>query len=225
MKMALKQKKRLHKILDDLAKALRDCQESIAAIDILREKVNELPEDPSLAASPLEIGHAFPLPAEIQHPHQMALFSDGACRGNPGPGSWGAIGQNFTGEILFESSGLETHTTNNRMELTGAIQSLLSLKNVLSEKRLLAEHTEVYLYTDSNLVAQGVNQWMEDWKRRNWKKADGKDVANIDLWKELGEVITEFKSVELCWVKGHAGHPQNERCDQLANNALDDSGF
>lgn len=223
--MALKQKKRLHKMLDDLAKALKESGEAITALAILREKVDELPEETSLSASVSTLEQLYPIPLEVQHPHQLALFSDGACRGNPGPGAWGAMGQNFAGEIWFESSGLETHTTNNRMELTGAIQALLSLQNVLREKHLLPDQTEVFLYTDSNLVVQGVNQWMADWKRRNWKKADGKDVANIDLWKELGEVIAGYKKVELCWVKGHAGHPQNERCDQLANHALDDSGL
>ncbi|PIK16746.1 MAG: ribonuclease HI [Halobacteriovorax sp. JY17] len=150
-----------------------------------------------------------------------ALFSDGACRGNPGPGAWGMVGQNAKGEVLFKGSGVETTTTNNRMEMMGAIEAM---KYLLSEG-VNTDSAEVYLYSDSKYVVDGLKSWMQGWKNRGWKKADKKTPENVDLWQELDRISSSFSNIQYLWVKGHAGHPQNELCDQLANEALDDSGF
>ncbi|OUR94888.1 ribonuclease HI [Halobacteriovorax marinus] len=152
---------------------------------------------------------------------EVAIFSDGACRGNPGPGSWGMVGQNHEGDVIFKGSGVETRTTNNRMEMMGAIEAF---KAILNEE-FSADETTVLLYSDSKYVVDGLKSWMKGWKKRGWKKADKKTPENVDLWQELDEVVQNFKNVKYFWVKGHAGHPQNELCDQLANEALDDSGF
>ena len=163
----------------------------------------------------------FPLPIEIKSEFDIALFSDGACRGNPGPGSWGCIGQNYKSEILFKGSGVETRSTNNRMEMMGAIDAM---DTIIRENE---NHLElnIFLYSDSKYVVEGMKTWIHGWKSRGWKKADKKPPENVDLWKRFDLVSENFSSVSYHWVKGHAGHPQNELCDQLANEALDDSGF
>ncbi len=134
------------------------------------------------------------------------IFTDGACSGNPGPGGWGAILRYGTTEK--ELSGSEKETTNNRMELTAVIKALEALK----------EKCEVSLYTDSKYVCDAVNQrWVYSWKAKGWKKADRKPALNVDLWDELLSLLQKH-TVEFIWVKGHAGHPENERCDTLAVN-------
>jgi len=157
-----------------------------------------------------------PLPKEIKTKTDLALFSDGACRGNPGPGSWGYMIQDASGEKIKEGSDFETPTTNNRMELKGAINALIAAQSFQDSK--------LYLYTDSKYVVDGVEKWVEGWKRRGWKKADKKAPENLDLWQELDGLVQRM-NVKLLWVKGHAGHPQNEYCDQLANKALDLAGY
>jgi ribonuclease HI len=152
-----------------------------------------------------------------------AVFSDGACRGNPGPGAWGAIGQDSEGQIVFESSGVDVPTTNNRMEMEGAIQGLNSILFHAEEKG--EELKKVILFSDSKYVVEGLKSWIHGWKKRGWKKADNKAPENVELWQQLDQLTARFKNIEYQWVKGHAGHPQNERCDQLANEALDDAGF
>ena len=134
----------------------------------------------------------------------VRVFTDGACKGNPGPGGWGAILR--YGEHERELFGGERDTTNNRMELTAVIKALESLKR--------ACHIE--LYTDSQYVRNGITVWMRDWKRRGWKTADRKPVKNQDLWQRLDELAAGHE-VHWHWVKGHAGHPENERADELAN--------
>lgn len=159
---------------------------------------------------------SFELPKEVQNENTLALFSDGACRGNPGPGSWAFIAQDAKGTLISEGSDFEEKTTNNRMELKGAIYALKFAKE---EKQ-----NQFFLYTDSKYVVDGVEKWVAGWKSRGWKKADKKEPENLDLWKEIDELVSGM-NVKLMWVKGHAGHPQNEYCDQLANKTLDEAGF
>ncbi|MBW8618406.1 MAG: ribonuclease HI [Hyphomicrobiales bacterium] len=137
----------------------------------------------------------------------MTLFTDGACSGNPGPGGWGVL--MIYGEARKTLNGGEAQTTNNRMELTAAIQALESLTRPCA----------VDLYTDSQYVRQGITQWMHGWKRNGWKTADKKPVKNADLWQRLDDVVKRH-TVEFHWVKGHAGHPENEEVDQLARDGM-----
>src|SRR3990170_7200449 len=139
----------------------------------------------------------------------VEIYTDGACRGNPGPGGWGAILR--SGDHEREIKGAEPLTTNNRMELTAAIQALAALKRACN----------VVLYTDSQYVRKGILEWMPQWKLRDWRTADKKPVKNIDLWQALEREIGRHK-IEWHWVKGHAGVPGNERADQLANEAIDE---
>lgn len=132
------------------------------------------------------------------------IFTDGACSGNPGPGGWGVVLR--FGAHEKELSGGEKKTTNNRMELTAAIMGLSALK----------EKCQVRLVTDSKYVADGITKgWAESWQKNGWRKADKKPALNPDLWEKLLELIN-YHDVTIDWVKGHAGHPENERCDKLA---------
>ena len=135
---------------------------------------------------------------------KIEIFTDGACSGNPGVGGWGAILR--FGEYQKELSSGEKNTTNNRMELTAVIEALKALK----------EPCEVVITTDSKYVSDAVTLgWAENWRKNGWKKADKKPALNTDLWEQLLELLSQHK-VTFNWVKGHAGHPENERCDQLA---------
>jgi ribonuclease HI len=138
----------------------------------------------------------------------VEIFTDGACSGNPGPGGWGAL-LRYNGTEK-ELSGGEAVTTNNRMEMMGAIAALESLK----------KPARVKLYTDSQYVQQGISEWIVGWKKRGWKTADKKPVKNVDLWQRLDAARTGH-DVDFIWVKGHAGHPENERVDQLAVAAIE----
>ena len=147
----------------------------------------------------------------------VELFTDGACKGNPGPGGWGAL--LVCKGVEKELWGGEANTTNNRMELMAAIVALEALK----------EHCEVILSTDSQYVRQGITQWIHNWKKRGWKTADKKPVKNVDLWQRLDAALGQHQ-IKWEWVKGHAGHPENERCDELAraaamNPTLEDTGY
>ncbi len=137
------------------------------------------------------------------------LWTDGACRGNPGPGGWAAL--LIAGKHDKELMGAELETTNNRMELTAAIRGLEALKRAC----------RVRLHTDSEYVKRGVTEWLEDWKRRGWKTADKKPVKNLDLWEQM-DALTGKHDIEWHWVRGHSGVPENERVDQLANRAIDE---
>ncbi|HEV3008619.1 MAG TPA: ribonuclease HI [Burkholderiales bacterium] len=139
--------------------------------------------------------------------HVVEVYTDGACRGNPGPGGWGALLRANGAEK--ELYGGEADTTNNRMELMAAIRALEALKRP----------SRVKLYTDSIYVMKGITSWIHDWKRRGWRTADKKPVKNEDLWRQLDELAAKH-DVEWHWVKGHAGHPENERADQLANKGI-----
>ncbi|MBD8511688.1 ribonuclease HI [Photobacterium sp. WH77] len=148
---------------------------------------------------------------------QVEIFTDGSCLGNPGPGGYGTI-LRYKGHVKELNDGFFM-TTNNRMELLAAIVGLASLK----------ESCDVDLTTDSQYVRQGITQWIHNWKKRGWKTADKKPVKNADLWQQL-EQETQRHQVRWHWVKGHAGHPENERCDELARQAAespskDDTGY
>ncbi len=133
----------------------------------------------------------------------IEIFTDGACRGNPGPGGWAALLR--TGDKEREISGGEVHTTNNRMELRAAIEALNALKR----------RCRVEIHTDSNYVRDGITKWIHGWKRNGWRTADRKPVKNADLWQELIEAAQRHE-VLWHWVKGHSGHPENDRVDALA---------
>ena len=138
----------------------------------------------------------------------VEIYTDGACRGNPGPGGWGALLS--SGEHEKELSGAEALTTNNRMELTAVIRALEALKRP----------SEVRIFTDSEYVRRGITEWVRNWKARGWKTADRKPVKNQDLWERL-DALTAGHKIEWRWVKGHSGVPGNERVDRLANEAID----
>jgi ribonuclease HI len=141
----------------------------------------------------------------------VRVYTDGACRGNPGPGGWGAILQ-IDGKEK-ELFGGEPQTTNNRMELTAVIRALEALKGPC----------QIEVYTDSQYVQKGISEWLPDWKRRGWRTADKKPVKNVDLWQELDRLAREHR-IAWHWVKGHAGHPENERADALANRGVESLG-
>lgn len=150
----------------------------------------------------------------------IGIFSDGACRGNPGPGSWAVIAQKSDGEIIIESGGMDMNTTNNKMELMGAIEGLKLL--LTSEDQSLASRP-IFLYSDSKYVIDGATSWIFSWRNRNWKNSEGKPPMNLELWQELDSLILKFPRLNFRWVKGHSGHPQNEYCDKLCNKILDES--
>ncbi len=139
----------------------------------------------------------------------IKIYTDGACKGNPGPGGWGALLRyNGTEKTL---KGSERHTTNNRMELTAAIKALEALKRP----------SEVDLYTDSNYLRQGMNEWLKQWKAKGWKNSKREPVKNADLWLALDALSTAHQ-INWHWVKGHSGHPENDIADALANEAIDE---
>ncbi len=138
---------------------------------------------------------------------EVRIFTDGACQGNPGPGGWGALlGYGTHEKTLF---GYAAHTTNNRMEMLAAIRALEALKRPC----------RVRVTTDSQYVKNGITQWIGQWKRRNWRKADGQAVLNVDLWQKLDALCGQHE-VDWDWVKGHAGHPENETVDRLARESI-----
>jgi ribonuclease HI len=138
----------------------------------------------------------------------VKIYTDGACKGNPGVGGWGALLE--MGGKERELFGGEAHTTNNRMELLAVIRALETLRR----------HCAVQLHTDSKYVQQGITEWIHNWKKRGWRTADKKPVKNDDLWKELDE-LAQKHDIEWLWVKGHAGHNGNERADELANRGVE----
>lgn len=141
---------------------------------------------------------------------KVQIFTDGACRGNPGPGGWGAVMR--YGEKEKTLHGGETSTTNNRMELTAVIKALECLKG---------NKWPIDITTDSKYVLQGITEWIEGWKKRGWRNASKKPVLNADLWQRLDELVQPF-DIKWHWVKGHSGHPDNELADQLANRGIDE---
>ena len=141
---------------------------------------------------------------------KIEIYTDGACRGNPGPGGWGAL--LVFGDREKELYGAEADTTNNRMELLAAINALEALKH---------DRYPVVLTTDSRYVMDGITKWLAGWKKRNWKTASRQAVKNEDLWRRLDKLASRY-DIEWRWVKGHSGHVENERVDALANRAIDE---
>jgi ribonuclease HI len=139
--------------------------------------------------------------------NEVDIYTDGACSGNPGPGGWGVLLR--AGEREKELCGGEAATTNNRMELTAVIRALEALKRPAA----------VRVHTDSQYVQKGISEWIHNWKRRGWKTADRQPVKNVDLWQQLDAVAARH-TVEWHWVKGHAGHAENERADELARRGM-----
>ena len=138
----------------------------------------------------------------------LEIYTDGACKGNPGVGGWGAILR--FGDREKEIFGGTANTTNNRMEMTAVIEAL----------RSLSRPCEAIVFTDSSYVQKGISEWIHGWKRNGWRTSDKKPVKNADLWQELDQLAAGHK-VEWRWVRGHAGHPENERADQLANRGVE----
>lgn len=137
----------------------------------------------------------------------VEIYTDGACSGNPGPGGWGVL-MRYNGHEK-EMCGGEDETTNNRMEMMAVIKALEALKKA----------SVVKLYTDSKYVMQGITEWMDGWKAKNWKTASKKPVKNKDLWLQIDDLVSQH-NIEFIWVKGHAGHPENERADELARQGI-----
>ena len=140
----------------------------------------------------------------------IEIFTDGACKGNPGPGGWGALLR--YGDVEKEINGYQESTTNNIMELTAVIESL----------KLLKQPSVIIITTDSIYVKNGITNWIHNWKKNGWKTAAKKNVKNKILWQELDKLIKEHK-ITWCWVKGHSGHLENDRADELANIAIEDA--
>jgi ribonuclease HI len=136
------------------------------------------------------------------------VYTDGACRGNPGPGGWGALLRYEQHEKIL--SGAEKHTTNNRMELTAAIRALAAMRQTC----------RIELYTDSQYLRKGITEWLIDWKKRGWKKADKTPLKNADLWQALDAEASRHQ-ITWHWIKSHSGHPENELADTIANQAID----
>jgi len=171
-------------------------------IEQLNPHGDEPGEDENTTASPT------PGPATYEK-RLVEIFTDGACSGNPGPGGWAAILRSPHSEAEKELSGFDPHTTNNRMEMMAAIMALEALKRPL----------RVRLHTDSKLVCDGVNKWLPGWKAKGWRGSGRQRIANVDLWQRL-EAAMASHEMEWIWVKGHAGHPENERADKLARGAI-----
>lgn len=188
--------------------------EAKSAIKVLETEVAALKVEEKTQSS-----DSFKIESSIKaKSHSLVIYTDGACRGNPGPGSYGYMIQKNDETVIDEGHGVSKLTTNNKMELTAVIEALKAVENSVTPMH------EVFIYTDSKYVVDGMKSWVAGWKRRGWKKADKKEPENLDLWKELDR-LSQICHSQFLWVKGHAGHPQNEYVDGLANKALDEAGF
>jgi ribonuclease HI len=216
--MKKKHLKSLNAIENWLAKEI-DLNPNIqGAFELIKEEIGKVPE-----ASASISTDVLPAPGEISdEPGTIALYSDGGCRGNPGPGAFAFLIQEYNGEVLAEGVEYESYTTNNKMELSGPLKGLRELLEVLPAKGKDPLLTKVKIITDSKYVVEGMKSWVQGWKARGWKKADNKTPENIDLWQALDKVREQFMQVDWMWVRGHAGHPQNEYCDRKANEVMDD---
>ncbi len=188
--------------------------EERSLLNDLKRKVSNLVEETlSKVTSSNEISRHKDL---IDSKYDMVVYSDGACRGNPGPGSYGLYIENLNESTYTESDSFKV-TTNNKMELLGIIKGL--------EYAIKEDAKRVLVVTDSKYAINGMESWMAGWKARGWKKADKKTPENVEMWQILDRYKDKFSLLNFEWVKGHSGHPQNELCDQLANKALDEAGF
>lgn len=207
----------MKKFLEKLKTHFSEDPEANAAISTLEKKLGERPiQKKSVQAKAGE----YPLPQKLDEQH-LFLFTDGACRGNPGPGAWGAMAQDHQGNVLFEVADASDHTTNNIMELSAVLKGLEQVQADFVNY----EELSIHVYSDSKYVVDGMKSWVAGWKKRGWKKADKKTPENVEIWQALDQVRYNFADVFFYWVKGHSGHPQNERVDELANIALDSAGF
>jgi ribonuclease HI len=219
-------KNQVLKMLNSLRSLAKEEQDGLSSIVDAIDRIKDWVENSSQISTDdnnknLSVG-SYPLPESFNKFHEpVVVFSDGACRGNPGPGAWGVVAQIKSDEFIFQKSGVEFNTTNNKMELTGAIEGLKTVEESLDE----FPESDILLVSDSKYVVDGLKSWVSGWKKRGWKKADGKPPENLELWKELDGLNERLGGVHLFWVKGHSGHPQNELCDQLANKALDEVGL
>ncbi|MBP5296004.1 MAG: ribonuclease HI [Bacteriovoracaceae bacterium] len=183
------------------------------ALQVIEDAVQALPED-DVKQPHFTQDHGL-----ADHPQALALYTDGACRHNPGPGAWAMLLMDANNKIVTEASGSEFSTTNNRMELQAVIEGLKAAQQYFTEQK--NNTPEVFLFSDSQIVVNGLQSWLAGWKMRNWRKADGSPVENVTYWQELDLLAGQIK-LHPTWVRGHNGHPQNEYCDQLANRALDE---
>lgn len=215
------------KTLRKLENLFEENTSALEAIKHLNELLDLMPSSKfESKISNKSTGSDLALPVELNGLERaFAVFSDGACRGNPGPGAWACIIQDIKGEIISKASGVDVPTTNNKMELQGVIRGLNGLVDKWVDEQISDRETPVFVYSDSKYVVEGITSWVNGWKARGWKKADGKSPENMELWMELDTLKSNFDSLKFIWVKGHAGHPQNELCDQLCNQALDEAGF
>ncbi len=204
-------KKSIENKIKDIGKLLTSSKAK-EALKTLREELKKLPDDERKASD-------FSLDLSMKRKsHGFFLFTDGACRGNPGPGSFAYMVQDSSENVIKEYAEHTEMTTNNKMELEAIVQGLSFLKSQVTPMH------SVNVYTDSKYVVDGMKSWVAGWKRRGWKKADNKTPENVDQWKKLDE-LSNICHVSFNWVKGHAGHPQNEHVDKLANEVLDENGF
>lgn len=213
------------KILKKLRPVFDQFPEGLKAIDLLESITPDLVET-NKPTKELDWTVGLDLPDEMkEQASAYAVFADGACRGNPGPGAWGVMIQNAKGEVILKASGVDLPTTNNKMELEGVIRGLKGLIEKWIDEGTSDSLSPVFVYSDSKYVTEGISTWVSGWKNRGWKKADGKEPENLVLWKELDTLKSRFDNIKFLWVKGHAGHPQNEMCDRMCNQALDEAGF
>ena len=182
------------KILKKLRPVFDQFPEAQSALDTLEGLTPDLPE--SATPKALNWESKFPLPQELQElPSGFAVFADGACRGNPGPGAWGVMIQDSKGEVILKSSGVDVPTTNNKMELEGVIRGLKGLIEKWIEEGVSDRESPVFVYSDSKYVTEGISSWVAGWKSRGWKKADGKEPENILLWRELDTLVSRFEKI------------------------------
>ncbi len=214
---------------EKLLKNLKKIEKTLSNTDLndafsqIKSALDLLPED---EVNNNSLGE-FVIPSSISsNPGSYVIYSDGACRGNPGPGAYGCIAQDSEAKVVFEKAAVSEQTTNNRMELLGVIEGITTLGKLLNEKGQSISDVDILVVTDSKYVVDGITKWMDGWKSRGWRKADKKAPENVEMWQKLDLIKQKIgKRLSVDWVKGHAGHPQNEFCDQLANKALDNEGF
>lgn len=214
-------KKKLLKQAATLRKSLKDYDQKLSeAFDLINEVISQLPEQ-SDEGSLDEKSFSVPMDL-IGLENTYILYSDGACRGNPGPGAYGCLLQDSNANIIFEYAQTKELTTNNQMELQGVISGIDLIKE---QKNIDLSQISLTVITDSKYVVDGISKWVAGWKKRGWKKSDNKAPENLGQWQALDLLTQQFKKINFQWVKGHSGHPQNEYCDQLANKALDSEGY